>query len=647
VPIQDKREWLLMMRTGRILLVEREDELRAELAARLAAAGHDVAAVADEGEARLLLEEGLEPDLLLAGGALGDALCDLAPHAARVRLDQPEPPPTDAKGRRAGSAHLRPVDVLVRVEEALLEHAGPSLSRDDAWRAIDLSRRLANALPGTRTVEDRIELLSDVFHAYFGVRGTLVIRRGPGTDEWIEVGQGLPDAVTERIASEIGRRAGERDIRPFLARLRVGEEDHHVACVAVRRGEVETDLALDLERAPADPGLREALMNLVGSSLRAAFAAERLEQAETTIDAELPVLESLLSMSQDFSGVTHRGILCRKILAAARSQLGMTRSAIFLEKDGGHGMMALQAVQGFSPVMLARIGLAAFHGLGGEILRRGELCRLPEIPSEGAGMREHRMLSEAGLQWGVPLPVGSRRRGLLLFGTKEAETRLGEREARTLRALLGSAVVALRNLEKLEEIQNLSLGAIRGLAAAAELSRPEREGHAERVAAHALALGRALGLAPDELRQLSYCALLHDVGKIGIAPGVADDSPEMRRHPILASRVLSRADPPPAVVQGVEQHHERWDGHGYPYGLRGPAIHLFGRVVAIADAFDRLGGPTPGSPAATEALRHLERGAGLLYDPGLVAVFVGEQEGGTTRSKTPSREISLEEIVGA
>ncbi|HMB67919.1 MAG TPA: HD domain-containing phosphohydrolase [bacterium] len=636
-----------MMRTGRILLIDPEEEQREELAARLAAAGHYVAAVADEPGARTLLEEGLEPDLVIAGVG-----CDagLAPSAVRISLDPPaaaeQADNGTGRGRRAGSA-ARAVDMVVRVEEALLELGAPTSARDETWCALDLSRRLANALPGTRTEEDRIELLCDTFHAYFGVRGTLVIRRTPGTDEWIEAGQGLRDAVTERIAAEVAARAGERDIRPFLTRLEVEGEPHDVACMAVRCGEYETDLAMDLERAPGDPALREALMNLVGSSLRAAFAAERMERAETTVEAELPVLENLLSMSREFSGVTHRGVLCRKILSAARNQLGMSRSAIFLEKDGGQGMLALQAVSGFSSVMLARIGLAAFHGLAAEILNRGVLCRLPEIPSEGAGLREQRMLAEAGLQWAAPLTVGRERRGLLFFGSKEADARLNEGESRTLRALLGSAAVALRNLDKLEEIQGLSLGAIRGLAAAAELSRPEREGHAERVAEHALALGRALALAPDELRQLSYCALLHDVGKIGIPAGTADDSPEMRKHPILASRVLSRADPPEAVVQGVEQHHERWDGQGYPYGLRGPAIHLFARLVAIADAFDRSC-PDPADAGAVEtALRRLERGAGLLWDPGLVALFVGELEGGTTRPRTPSREISIEEIVGA
>jgi HD-GYP domain-containing protein (c-di-GMP phosphodiesterase class II) len=98
------------------------------------------------------------------------------------------------------------------------------------------------------------------------------------------------------------------------------------------------------------------------------------------------------------------------------------------------------------------------------------------------------------------------------------------------------------------------------------------------------------------------------------------------------------------VVQGIEQHHERWDGHGYPYGLEGPAIHLFARIVAIANEWDRLtSGAVP--LQREEALRRLELGAGIKFDPGLVSLFAGEVGG--SRHRTPSREYSIEEIVGS
>jgi HD-GYP domain-containing protein (c-di-GMP phosphodiesterase class II) len=161
------------------------------------------------------------------------------------------------------------------------------------------------------------------------------------------------------------------------------------------------------------------------------------------------------------------------------------------------------------------------------------------------------------------------------------------------------------------------------------------------VARTAVEIGRAAGLSLEELRDLSHCALLHDAGKGALAAD-EDDEAAMRMHPVLATRILAPARPPSRVVQGIEQHHERWDGHGYPYGLVGPAIHVFARIVAIANEWDRL---TRGQALSREdALRRLELGAGIKFDPALVSLFAGEVGG--SRHRTPSGEISIEEIVG-
>jgi putative nucleotidyltransferase with HDIG domain len=251
--------------------------------------------------------------------------------------------------------------------------------------------------------------------------------------------------------------------------------------------------------------------------------------------------------------------------------------------------------------------------------------RLSELDHEGVAGRELMRLDEAGLRWAAPLRLEDRALGLLFFGQREQVGDLEIAEEQTLQVLLEASAVAVRNLERVEDLRDLAISALQGLVVAGEIRRPEDRGHAERVARSATELARALSLRPDERRDLVLGALLHDVGKLGTPSGSAAEGDEKKRerlHPVLGSRILSRAKPSAGVLQGVEQHHERYDGHGFPYGLRGAEMAPFGRMLAILDAFDHwtVTDQTP----LDEALRRLELGAGLLFDPGIVAVFSAE-----------------------
>jgi putative nucleotidyltransferase with HDIG domain len=235
---------------------------------------------------------------------------------------------------------------------------------------------------------------------------------------------------------------------------------------------------------------------------------------------------------------------------------------------------------------------------------------------------------DVGLHWAAPILDEGEPLGILFFGGAEDEAEIPKWQLQILRAVLGSAAVALRNLRQLERLEGLSGGAIRALVEAYEILNPEERGHADRVAGFAHVLGTLAGLQGQDLQSLTIAALLHDIGKIGIPVQATDGSADHRTriHPIRGSQILSRSKPVAEVIQAVEQHHERYDGRGQPYGLRGEGIHLFGRIVAIANAYDHALRRPDESRFAKDALRRLQRGAGLLYDPGLVAMFSTEME---------------------
>jgi HD-GYP domain-containing protein (c-di-GMP phosphodiesterase class II) len=645
-----------MTKLARILLVESDDEARRNLLWHFERAGHEVICVAELDDARRLVAEGLWPDVVVSGDrnrSEDEVLRMLVPDAVHLRIvtDPPEPV-RDEDHESPGSCPDDPNAILERIEEVLLGHH-PLPDHDEGSRCMDLARRLAASLPQTPSAEGRIELVSEGFDSFFGVTGTLVIRRGPGPDDWIEVRQGVDRGVAVRVSEEIGRRTMQRGLRPFLTTMELDGETHHIACLCVQVGEVETDLALALQSAPVDPRHREALMNLVGSAIRSAMTEEALAGTRAHLDAQVSSTESLLTMSREFTGVAHRGQLCQAILQALHRELEMTRSAVFLPREEGKGMFDLEATLGFPAIALERIGLSGFHGVGAESVTSDGVRSLSSFAPEGAAARELQLLGEAGLRWAVPLVLGSRPLGLLFFGAPHDATELGTTDRQILRSLREAASVALRNLGRVESLRDVAIRTVKGLLATVDLRFPEDRGHSERVARYAVRVGRAMGLDAGELRDLAFCALLHDVGKVvgslgNGSNGDGDDEERARRaHPVVGSRILSRAKPATAVIQAVEQHHERWDGLGFPYGLRAGGIHLFARMLSIADAYDRMLHSGPEPVEAEDAMRRLERGAGLLWDPGLVATFSGEIGRSPASSEEAEGDAWLEEILAA
>ncbi|KQU20092.1 transcriptional regulator [Methylobacterium sp. Leaf94] len=172
------------------------------------------------------------------------------------------------------------------------------------------------------------------------------------------------------------------------------------------------------------------------------------------------------------------------------------------------------------------------------------------------------------------------------------------------------------------------------LMRAAESRDTDTGDHIARVSASAGRIARALGLAPDECRLMSLAATMHDVGKIAVPdaillkPGLLtpEERREMELHAERGQRILGSSAS--AVMRLAAEiaatHHERWDGTGYPYGLRGEAIPLGGRIVAVADVFDALTSKRPYKQAwsHSDAFAHLREQAGSHFDPRCVDAFL-------------------------
>ncbi len=138
------------------------------------------------------------------------------------------------------------------------------------------------------------------------------------------------------------------------------------------------------------------------------------------------------------------------------------------------------------------------------------------------------------------------------------------------------------------------LDTIRSLAAAVDAKDPYTRGHAQRVAALSVEIGRELGLGRDALQALEYGGILHDIGKIGIPDAILakraslteDEMALVRAHPVVGADIVAGVEFLKDAIPAIRHHHERWDGSGYPAGLAGEAIPLVARIVNIVDTWD-------------------------------------------------------------
>ena len=179
-----------------------------------------------------------------------------------------------------------------------------------------------------------------------------------------------------------------------------------------------------------------------------------------------------------------------------------------------------------------------------------------------------------------------------------------------------------------KEIQSLM-----ALARSVEEKDPATEGHCKRLERLAVATGERLGLSGQRLIDLSYAAYLHDVGKVKVPDRILNKAEplteaewvEMHRHPEYGEEMLSEKEFLRAAARIVRAHHERYDGRGYPDGLKGDEIPLEARIIAVVDTYDAITSERPYQPALAkkEALDELRRGAGTQFDERVVKAFIG------------------------
>jgi len=285
--------------------------------------------------------------------------------------------------------------------------------------------------------------------------------------------------------------------------------------------------------------------------------------------------------------------------------------------------------------------IAVSRTVAAEVITRGVSVLSRNVPEEKkyqAG--ESLIMQRVQSLMCVPLLAQGNLIGALYVDSLGGTNAFDEKDLELLAAIGNQAGIALQRTRLLVELENLFFSSIRSLVAAIDAKDQYTHGHSERVTAFALMLAKQLGFSDHDNEVLRLAGLLHDVGKIGVSESVlnkpgdlTDEEFELvKLHPTHGAEIISNIQSPyvPEIVAGVRHHHERWDGTGYPDGLKGEETPLLARVLNLADAFDAMTSDRPYRKGFSieRAIQIVRDCSGSQFDPTVSAAIIELHEQG-------------------
>jgi len=389
------------------------------------------------------------------------------------------------------------------------------------------------------------------------------------------------------------------------------------------------------------------------------------KQAEMTMKLQLDRLQALREIDRMITSSLDLQLTLGVVLDKAETMLGVDAADVFLlNQHMGHLELAGERGLHLDRRRLEALGLD--DPLAGQAAANMRPVRLLSLEAEAGAHPRLKLLAGRGLKSGFAVPLVAKGivKGVLevfLCESFEPETDWFD----FLETLGGQAAIAIDGADLFHNLQRSNMNLIRaydetleGWARALELRDKETEGHSKRVTEMTVKLGSALGFRDEDLVNLRRGALLHDIGKMGIpdaillktGPLTPEEWEIMKLHPVYAFQMLSSIPFLAPALDIPYCHHEKWDGTGYPRGLKGEAIPLPARIFAVVDVWDALSSDRPYRTAWPQEriLAYLREQSGKHFDPRVLDVFLdisGLVDPHQSREPAGLREISPEARV--
>jgi HD-GYP domain-containing protein (c-di-GMP phosphodiesterase class II) len=353
---------------------------------------------------------------------------------------------------------------------------------------------------------------------------------------------------------------------------------------------------------------------------------------ETLSDSQMHlILSSSRLLNSQLESDRLLSLVLTKAMAVAQAEAG-TLWLVMEDK-----MIKPVIVEGIKKELVEVLSLKEGEGFAGRVIAKNEPIMVEDVQNDPGWAS--RIDQETGFNTRsilcIPLRARDRVIGCLELVNKIKRVCFSQHDLDLSMIFAGHAAVALDNNRLYLENRKLLESVILVLASTLNAKEPYAREHSERVTSLSLAIGQMLGLSGADLEVLKWTALLHDVGKIGIMDTILfkkdrlsdRDWDEIKKHPQIGYNILIDLKPAylaEKICSGVLGHHEKFDGSGYPEGLKDVHIPLYSRIIAVADAFDAIISDRPyrNKSSVAEAVEEIRRCTGTQFDPEIVRVFL-------------------------
>ncbi|NUM47896.1 MAG: PAS domain S-box protein [Anaerolineales bacterium] len=517
-------------------------------------------------------------------------------------------------------------------------------------REVEAIVQVSTALRTVSTRAEMIPVILDQLNALFDAQATAFTTPNPATDELvvemargvlaealrtrIPLGQGVSGRVIATQEIFLDNDASTDSMIPGAEALR---EYRAVACVPLIAHEHAIG-ALWIARQTAitenDLKILAAVANIAANAIHRAGLFEQTQQQLERL-AILHAMDTAIAASFDLRPTLY--ILLDQIQA----RLKVAAADVFLYNP--HTLnLEFAAGNGFQYQELKQIRLRLGEGCTGETALEQHILAIPnfqEYLAQHPSPAHHLHQTEGFVSYfGIPLISKGQVKGVLeLYHRTPLQADAGWLDF--LETLGRQVAIAMDNIEMLVGLQRSKLelelaydATIEGWSRALDLRDKETEGHSQRVTEITIQLARQIGVSELEIVQMRRGALLHDIGKMGIPDAILlkpgqltkEEWDVMKTHPQLAYEMLSPIPYLHPALDIPRYHHEKWDGTGYPHGLRGEQIPLAARIFALADVWDALTSNRPYRPAWSiqKTEQFIQEQIGSHFDPKIAATFL-------------------------